>query len=551
MSGLQNLPLGFNRVQVPESPEDLTSPLPKNTAKSTGSAARIMAFGMFLSRLLGMLRDTAMTTCFGVGVAVAPFNLAMTVPDFVFMLIAGGGLSSAFIPVFSEFWYKGEQKKAWRAFSVITCVCSVIAVVIISIAWLAAPYIVAFVGREKPRPEMWAEATALSRIILPAQFAFLIGSILIGTLYARKQFLAPSVAPNVYNLGIIIGAIVGGSVTGLGISGAAWGALCGAGIGNLLIPILIMLRQRDHFTISFNVRTEGVSKFFKLLLPVILGFSLPSMVLLISKSFASHYGEAAINVIQYSNNLMQAPLGIIGQSLALAAFPALAQFFALKQMNAYRDEVSKTIRTTLYLSLPAAAIMFALSPQIVQLIYGYGKASQDPGQLALISDCLRIYSVGVFAWCVQPVLMRAFFSLHKTFTPIALSTLMTVLFIGECYAIQHSVLGITAMPWASNIAAVLLIIILYVALEKEVGKLDRPHIAATLLLSTAAALLTGAVAYGCSLLYQPTHKVAAFLYMLFMLCVAGWAYYFVTKAFAMPEATFVARAMDKRRGNKR
>ncbi len=514
-----------------------------------------MVASMAASRLLGLLRDTFIVSHFGLGNASDSFTIAARIPDLIFMLIAGGGLSSAFIPVFTEFWYTDRRKEAWRVFSVVVTICSCIALVLIAVAWLYAPLMVMKFGRDKPK-EVIDMAVLMSRIMLPAQFAFLIGSVMLGTLYARKQFLAPGLAPNVYNIGIIVGASILPTFFGFGIAGVAWGALCGAFIGNILIPLLVMIPQGIGFVPSFNVRTPGVGQFFKLLLPVIVGFSLPSMVTLVSQYFASPYGEGSNIGLNCANNLMQAPLGIFGQSLALAVFPVLGQFFAEKRMDQYRSQLSKTIRTVFYLTIPSAVLMYAAAPLIVKIIYGFGKASHDPEHLALIANCLRIYSIAIPAWCVQPVLMRGFFSLHKTFKPIAWGTAMTGLFILLCAGIQAiqfgslaipgaTALGIYALPWATNVAAILLVIILYKALEGEVGKLDRLGFTRTIAKGLVSTVPMGLIAYFGSLLVQSQGKLVSVLWFMFVACVAGWAYYYVTSWYKMPETSYLDKALLK------
>src|ERR1700722_3981218 len=107
-------------------------------ARTAGSASAIMAGSLLLSRILGVLRDTIIASKFGLGDINDSYRIATAIPDMIFMLIAGGGLSSAFIPVFTEFWYTGRQKEAWKAFSVVVTICSIFAVVLILVAWLLA-----------------------------------------------------------------------------------------------------------------------------------------------------------------------------------------------------------------------------------------------------------------------------------------------------------------------------------------------------------------------------------------------------------------------------
>lgn len=505
-----------------------------------------MVFSLFLSRVLGMARDTVMTDQFGIGLATDSYRIAVQIPDTIFMLIAGGGLSSAFIPVFSELLHTDREKEAWKVFSVVVTVCSILAIALIAIAWGLAPAIVVFFNDKHPASIVPA-AVDMSRIMLPAQFAFLVGSVLIATLYARKHFLAPGLAPNVYNLGIILAAAVLPGLMGLGIESMAWGALVGAMIGNVALPALAMIRVGSHFSPSLDVRHPGVRKFFALLLPVIFGFSLPSMVNLVTQKFASSYGTSGANtVLSLANNLMQAPLGIFGQSLALAVFPVLAEHVATKRMDLYRKQVSNTLCTVLYLGMMSGAIMLALAPQIVRVLYGHGAASHDPEQLSRAADCLRIYSLAIFAWCMQPVLMRGFFSLHKTLKPIAIGTVMTAVFIGMCFGATRISADYRLLPWATDIAAALLAIFLFFALEGDVGRLNRRALARTVIGSGLAALATALVAYVGGRLVGTHFGRLGDLAALVVFGLAGfWVFFFITKKLNMPETKHLSAMIDK------
>jgi putative peptidoglycan lipid II flippase len=539
----------------------------RSLAKAAGSASAIMAGSLFLSRALGVLRDTFIASRFGLLEVNDSYRIATQIPDMIFMLIAGGGLSSAFIPVFSEFWYTNRKKEAWKAFSVVVTICSIGAVALIIGAWFLSPAIVHMYGKAKPA--VIGPAIEMSRILLPAQFAFLIGSIMLGTLYARKQFLGPGLAPNIYNLGIIVGATLLPVMFHTGIIGVAWGALGGAFVGNIILPMLMMIPQGGSFRLSLDVHAPGVSKFFKLLLPVILGFSLPSMVSLVTQYFGSGFGSGSNTVLSCSNNLMQAPLGIFGQSFALGIFPLLSQLFAEKKMDLYRDMLARTLRTVLYFAVASAALMFALAPLVVKIIYGYGKATGESGQLDLIATSLRIYCVAIPAWCLQPCLMRGFFSLHKTLKPIAYGTAMTLFFIVCCAFLQfpatqqttlaltsaipgiggvvkhvlHSDQGLLRLPWATDIAAVLLVVILFVTLEGEIGKMSKRAVFDTFLKCLVAAVPAGGLAYLAMGFVPSGRKILAifsFLALLFVFCLI---YVTLTKLFKMAEAeSMVQRA---------
>lgn len=505
-----------------------------------------LVFFLLLSRVLGLARDTVMGYQFGINNATDSYRIAFTIPDTIFYLVAGGGLSSAFLPVFSEFLYTNRPKQAWRFFSVIVCLCSLVILALIGIAWAYAPQIAAFMGDGKPASTI-AEAAAMSRILLPMQYAFMIGSVLIGVLYAHKRFIVPGLAPNVYNVGLILGGLLLPGLAGMGIESMAWGALVGAVVGNLVIPAYSVFRLPGRsFTPCLDVKTEGVSKFAKLFLPTILGFSLPSLCAMIAQKFASNYAEGTNTIMFYSTNLMQVPHGIFGQSLALAAFPVLAQFAAQKRMDLYRNQLNRTLRTILYLALPSSALLAATAPQVTDLIYGYGKAgAQARAELALVAESLQIFTIGIWAWCLQPLLMRAFYSLHQSLRPVLISTAMTGLFIGIAATFQNTPLGFRILPWASNLAAIALTLALLFSLQKQVGSLGLSSLLATFAKAGIASAAAGAAAWGAFAALPPMGKLPLAITFLVVCSAAGWIFYFITRAFGMPETEYVHRAMRK------
>jgi putative peptidoglycan lipid II flippase len=509
-------------------------------------AGGIMFASMLLSRLLGMSRDSVMAAQFGYGHASDAYSIAVQIPDLIFMLIAGGGLSSAFMPAFSDFWHKGKEKEAWRMFSVVITVTSLIVCSLVAIVWVLTPWIVGLFGGEKPASVV-ASATQITRILWPAQIAFIVGSVLQATLFARKQFVAPALAPNIYNLGIILGAILLPRLFGFGIESMAWGGVVGAMLGALVIPGLAVAFSGAHFTPSVDVNAPGVKSFFRLLLPVILGFSLPSVVGLLTQYFGSQFpGDGVNTVLRNSNNLMQAPLGFFGQALALAVFPVLAEYVAKNDMDRYRSQVTTTLRTVIFLGAMSGALMLALAPQISHLLYGWGMARNDEGALNDVALCLRIYALAIPFWCMQPVLMRGFFSLHKTLKPMLIGTGVTALFIALCVAAIHGNAGFLSVPWATNIAATVLAFVLFFALESDVGRLDRNAVVMTFLKSLVAAAAGGAVAFLGSLLAHNASSRLADGGMLLLFGLLGfWTFLGVGKLLKMPETAYLDRVLAR------
>lgn len=516
----------------------------KSALPNVAKASAIMVASLLLSRVLGIVREIIISWKFGQDSYTDAYRLAFVIPDILFFLIAGGALSSAFIPVFSEYFHTDRKKDAWQIFGSVATIMSVIVLVFVAFAWIFAVPLAHWVCGDKPIEQIELVAQ-MSRIMVPAQFAFLVGGLMIGTLYARQVFTVPGLSPNIYNLGIIAGALVISSLVAVPITGLAWGALFGALLGSLVFPIFMMRRLGSEFRPSLDLKHEGVRKVFRLMGPVIFGLSLPGVFPTMMRMFGARFGTNYVSAMENANQLMQAPLGVFGQSLALAAFPALSQFFAQGEMNLFRDQLTRSLKTVLYLSIPVS-ILFIVSPMpIVQLLFQHGKFTAEDSHRT--AQALGVFAVGICAWCMQPLLMRAFFSVQKAVLPVILGTITSAVFISLCYAALSSGQSYLALPAANSISAFLLVGMLLVAVQRSIGALEVKGILSTMGKAVGASLLASVVLWlGSQFIADRTLAFPVLLAVVGLGVLAyGWAYYFLTRWLKMPESDLISRAIGK------
>ncbi len=506
-----------------------------------------MMASLFGSRFLGILRDAIMAHQFGRNAVTDSYTLAFMVPDLLFFLIAGGALSSAFIPVFSEYLHTGRKSEAWRVFNSVATLMTAGLLVFIGLSFAFAPQLVAIVV-SKEKAEYFPLITHMSRILLPAQLAFFIGGLMFGTLYAHQRFSIPGLGPNIYNIGIIFGALVISQFVQPGIVGMAWGGLIGAFMGNIIIPIFPMLKLGGTIRPSFDTKHEGVRKVFRLMLPVVLGLSLPGVYAIIMRNFGSQFkADGIVTSLELANKLMQAPLAMFGQSFAIAIFPALSQFYAQKKMDMFRDQVERSIRTTLYITIPIAVFMAVFALEIVNLLFGYGKFKEsDPSSVV---QCLQLFCLGIPAWCLHPILMRAYFSSQNTVKPIVQGTITTFVFILLCLVLKQTPLEWRALPLASSIAAMFLVGLMLSAMKKDLGGLNLGRIGEAVgqcllaALAVTAALVLVAVLLPGGLAFESVWLTLIRLLSGFV--VTAGVYGFLTKRMGMPETVTLDKAMAK------
>lgn len=518
-----------------------------------------MAASIFLSRILGIVREAVITGKFGSGTLTDAYFAAFQIPDLLFYLVAGGALSSAFIPVFSEYLHTDREDEAWHIFSSVATIMALIVTAFIVVAMVFTPQLVQITSPNyNPihAQEFYFNTAYMARIILPAQFAFFIGGILFGTLYSKQVFTVPGLGPNIYNIGIIFGAVVLSSFTAIPTAGMTWGATIGAFLGNIIVPLFAMRAIGLKYKFSLDLQHPGVRKVFKLMAPVVFGLSLPGVFALFLVTFSSMgYGEESgyISAFRQANTLMQAPLGVFGQSLALAAFPALAQFFAQNRMDMYRDQLIRTLRSVIYLTVPISAILIACPADVIRVVYEHGKFG--PEATARMAPLLTGFAIGVPFWCLQPVLMRAFFAIQNTLRPILLGTLATAIFLAISFFVVKTHQPPFMLALGGSIAAVVLVVLLLLAIQKEVPETDISPLLSTFGKSAIASIASTAVFWGIFRIVDQVglshNKFVNLAVALFFGICSLWVYYFVTKALKMPETSYIERVTNKLNRNKK
>lgn len=436
---------------------------------SVSGAAAIVVGATLLSRVLGLIRDVIIAKQLGATGDGDAYTAAFRVCDLLMYLVAGGALSSTFIPVFKEYLHQNKERQAWQAFSVVATVTAIVAVLFVVLAEIFTPTFVHFNNTGYTAAQI-ARTVPLVRIILPAQIFFMLGGLMMGTLNARGQFLIPALGPSIYNIGIIFGAAVLYPM-GLGLPGLMWGALLGAFIGNFAMQLVPVLRIGMRYRPSLMVLHPGAVKVWRMMLPIVLGVSLPNVDQLISGNFASDLPIGSQAAIGYATRMMLIPIGVFAQAMGIAILPTMAAQAAANQRRAFRATLSKGLRIILFLTVPSSALLFLLAEPVLVFLLQLGRFT--PAATLMTASALRFYSLGIFAWSAQAILTRGFYALQDSRTPVVSGTIMTVLFIAMSWLVVNaSSWGVSGLALVTTIAATLHMLVLLVVLRHRLKGLQ-------------------------------------------------------------------------------
>lgn len=477
------------------------------------AAAAIMVGAIMASRLLALVRDMVISYYFGAGMVTDAYNAAFRLPDLFYYLIAGGALSSAFIPVFTEYLTRRDEDNAWKVFSVFgTAIFLGLAVLIL----LGEAFTEALLRPLAPgfAEEKLRLAASLTRIVLPAQLCFFLGGLMMSTLYARQHFLIPALGPLVYNIAIIVGGAVGGAVFGpvTGVYGLAWGVLAGAFVGNIVMQGWAVSRLGMRYRPSLELRHPGVAKVAKLMAPVLLGLSLPQLCVILTTPFASGFGDGPVTWLANANKIMQLPLGIFAQGLSVAIFPTLSALAAQGDLVGLRRQFSLGLRSILFLTLPSAVFIIVLATPITALLFQRGRWTWTDTEATAAATVF--YSLAIFAVSAQQIVNRGFYAMQNTVTPMLVGTFATLAFVGLNVALVGLPTGAGQPPFpvqvekASRLALsyalsmALYLAVLLVFLRRALGGLRGREIARSVSRTALASAAMGAVVWLCRVLLE-------------------------------------------------
>lgn len=386
-------------------------------AQTMGFAALIMAGSVFLSRLMGLVRDKVVSWQFGAGSETDIYFTAFVVPDFINHLLAGGYVAITLIPLLSK-RLEEDPEDAWRFFSTVLTWAALCITTLTAAAWLAAPRL-AEAAAPGFTPERQARLAFFLRIILPGQVFFLTGACFSALLYIRKQFAVPALTPLIYNGLIIIGGLL---LPDRGMEGFCWGVLAGAACGAFALPLAAARAGGVRF--APRLRHPLMKKFVVLALPFMLGQSVVVLDEQFVRIFGSLAGEGAVSLLNYSRRIMMVPVGVVAQAASVASFPFLAALAARNDTPGFNGALHAALKGSLLAVLPLTGLMIALAAPIPGFIFEGG--SFGPAETAAAAPLLQIMLTAVPFWCVQQILGRAFYARQDTLTPAVAGTAATV-----------------------------------------------------------------------------------------------------------------------------
>ena len=380
----------------------------------------------FLSRILGYFRDLLIARVIGAGLISDCFFVAFKLPNLFRRILGEGAMNAAFIPVVSGVRTKSGKKSADAFFSNIFSFLLVALLAFVLILEIFMPLIITLIAPGfSDNPEKFNHSINLTRLTFPFVLFICLTSLMGAYLNTLGKFASMAVTPIILNLSLIFTLLIFFKSENLFLISSTLSFVVSiAGIIQVIWMYYNIRRNKSKLSINFSFfktfkRDKEITKFFKLLLPAILGNGAYQINLLIDMILASTLPDGSISFLYYADRVNQLPLGVLGIAIGTALLPVLSSQVKKKQKKEAEKSISKAIKFGILFSIPAFFGLLIFSENIISFLFFRGAFEYKDVQAT--SSALIALCCGLPAFIMIKILVIPFFANEDTKTPIKIS----------------------------------------------------------------------------------------------------------------------------------
>lgn len=466
-----------------------------NTRLSVKTAAIVIASSTLISALLGIFRDRWLNTMYydTYPAGLDAYTAAFTVPDFLFFIITSGALAVTFVPVFNQRLVNGNKKSAWELSTSTLNFLALVSLVASILIMVFADPLVRYVVAPGLNESAMSLAINMMRVIAINPFLFSISTVLASMQQAVGRFVFYSLAPALYNIGIIVGILVftnGINIFGIqifegGIMGVALGVVFGA-LLQLATSIIGLVGLGFDYNFKIHWKNQGFRTVLRLLPSRSADQGIDYVMSIVNTNLASRMGEQSIRAYQQASSLHSMPVNLIGVAISTAFFPKLSEEAGRKNDVKFRETYRSALSTIILISMPIAIIAFFTRGYVVNFIKNGG----DPK----IASVLGAFIIAIITQSLYHIVARGFYAKQNAKTPLIVSIAAFIVQVAAAILLSNWGFGPEGLAYACSISAVFEVGVLLLIQNHEGKLLDRAFWV-TAAKMTFAAVVAGMVSY--------------------------------------------------------
>jgi len=399
---------------------------PKKTSKNNSllRSGVLVSVCTFLSRILGLARDSALAYVLGASAGADAFYVAFKIPNFFRRLFAEGAFAQAFVPVLSDYRVNETKEEVRALISAVSGSLALVLLLITALFMVCAPWVVyLFAPGFAADGEQARLASELLTITFPYLLFISLTALAGGILNAHGEYAVPAITPIFLNISLLVATLVFARNALEAETAVAWGVFF-AGLVQLLFQMPFLARLKLLPMPSLQFRHPGVKRILILIGPALFGVSVGQINLLLDTVLASFLQTGSITWLYLSDRLYELPLGIFAIAISTVILPSLSRSFAGKDPKAFSDTLDWALRILLLIAVPSALALFMLAEPLIATIFYRGELTVH--DVTKAAQSLQAYSLGLIFMMLIKVLAPGYYARQDTRTPVRIGIIAMV-----------------------------------------------------------------------------------------------------------------------------
>jgi len=442
-----------------------------------------------LSRILGYFRDMIQAFFLGTSSGADAFTIAYIIPNLLRRLTGEGTMSAAFVPIFTQVKKEESREKLWKFANTFFFDLTLVMALLTVAGILLSPLLVQIIAPGfKDVSGKWELTVVLTRLMFPYIFLISLAALAMAILNSFHKFVVPAFTPVLFNLAIICLAALFASKAREPAYIFALGVVLG-GIFQLVFQLPFLWKKGMRFKFGLSFSHPAVRKVGTLMVPGLFGLGIIQINLAVSRVMASLLEEGSVSSLYYATRVRELTLGLFSIALSIALLPTLSELAAQKDIESMKKTLIFSFKMIFLITLPAMVGLLLLNQQIIQVLFQRGLFSEQ--STTMTATCLFYFSLGLPFISVVKILASAFFSLKDTKTPVIVAFFVMIAYLTLSLILMKP-LRVGGIALALSLAEAFNCLLLFVLLERKIGRTARKEIFFSFFRSSLAAILTGA-----------------------------------------------------------
>ena len=527
------------------------------TQTAPGSSRRfafLVAAGIFLSRVAGLIRDRVFAHYFGNTDAADVFKAALRIPNFLQNLFGEGVLSASFIPVYASLLARGDKEEARKTAGAVAALLTLSTSILVLLGVLAAPWLI-----EAIAPGFHGEKRELTillvRILFPGAGLLVASAWCLGVLNSHRKFFLSYTAPVLWNIAMIAGMLAFGAGRAQNslVIITAWASVAGSAL-QVLVQLPMVFKLLGGLKLSLAHQAENVRTVIRNFFPVFVSRGVVQISAYIDAFLASWLPTGAVSALAYAQTLYTLPVSLFGMSVSAAELPVMSGALgdADEVAGLLRTRMNSGLRQITFLVVPSVVGFLALGDVIVAAIYQSGRFTHADG--IYVWGILAGSTVGLLASTLGRLYSSGFYALRDTRTPLRFAIVRVLLtsLLGYLAALPLPRLlgieprwGVAGLTISAGIASWVEFTLLQRGIRRKIGQVGVPPL--FLAQVWLAALIAAGVGRG--VLIAIGHRGPIILAVI-VLSVYGILFFGVSTLLKLPEGQAMLGILRRRAGIK-